>query len=278
MSAFRHVALPLLLAVTLVGGCGKKFSDDSKVLASVDGENITEQDYENYLQLRQGQQSAVADKDKERKVVLDEMIDRVLLAHYGAKLGLEQTPDVYFRLKRMRENVLAQEVVRNAAKETPITDDDVKKRFEQEIGNMNKTEYKTRHILVKTEDEAKQVATRLRAGMGFDQLAKTRSQDGDSNKRGGELGWIGQGTSWGQVPEFFNATAALKNGETSAPVKSEFGWHIIRVEDTRPLKLPTYEEFVADPRAPASLKRTIQQERVQAMLKDLRDKAKVTIK
>src|ERR1043166_2701614 len=111
MSALRYVALPLVLTAVLLVGCGKKFSDDSKVLATVNGEKITEQDYDNYFQLRQAQQlPPIPDKEKEHKVVLDEMIDRVLLSQQGATAGLEQTPDVHFRLKRVRENILAQAV------------------------------------------------------------------------------------------------------------------------------------------------------------------------
>ncbi len=276
MFALRYFALPLLLAVALLAGCDKKFSDDSKVLATVNGEAITEKDYENYLQLRHSQQGPIPDQEKERKVVLDELIDRVLLTQHGAALGFEQTADVHFRLKRVRENLLVQEVVRNAFNDKPISDEDLKKRFQQEIENTHKTEYKVRHILVKTEDEAKEVATRLKTGMGFDQLAKTRSTDSESAKRGGALpDWISQGS--GLVPEFFNAVMTLKKGQTSDPVKSEFGWHLIKVDDTRALKLPSYEEFMVDPRAPANLRRRMQEERMQAMLKDLKEKAKVKI-
>ena len=275
MSALRYFVLPLVFAVALSAGCDKKFVDDSKVLATVGAEAITEKDYENYLQLRHSQQGPIPDQERERKVVLDELIDRVLLTQHGAALGLEQTPDVHFRLKRVRENVLAQEVIRNALKDKPIADEELKKRFEQEIENTNKTEYKVRHILVKTEDEAKDVVSRLKAGMKFDQLAKTRSIDAESAKRGGDLGWINQGA--GLVPEFFNAVTILKKGSTSDPVKSEFGWHLIKVDDTRPLKLPSYAEFMADPRAQTNLRRRIQEERIQAILKELKEKAKVKI-
>lgn len=275
MTALRYFALPLLFAVALLAGCDKKFTDDSKVLATVNGEAITEKDYENYLQLRHSQQGPIPDREKERKLVLDELIDRVLLTQHGAALGLEQTPDVHFRLKRMRENVLAQDVIRNTLKDTTISDEELKKRFEHEIENTNKTEYKTRHILVKTEDEAKDVASQLKAGTKFDQLAKTRSIDTESGKRGGDLGWINQGA--GLVPEFFSAVTVLKKGQTSDPVHSEFGWHLIKVDDTRPLKLPSFEEFMANPSGPTGLRRRMQEERIQAMLKDIKEKAKVKI-
>jgi len=273
MSALRYFALPLLLAAVLLSGCGKKFSDDSKVLATVNGEKITEQDYDNYLQLRQTQQPPMPDKDKEHKIVLDEMIDRVLLTQHGADIGVDRNPDIHFRLKRMRENVLAQEVIRKTLNETPVTDEDLKKRFEKEVEDTHKTEYKTRHILVKSEDQAKEVEKELKAGKSFEQLAKTRSIDPESAKHGGELGWVNQGM--GFVPEFFNALTTMKKGQVSDPVKSDFGWHIIKVDDTRSFKLPSWDEFTADPRATAGLKRRIQEERVQQVLKDLKAKAKV---
>lgn len=276
MSALRYVSLPLLFAALLLAGCGKKFSDDSKVLATVNGEKITELNYNNYLQLRQSQQAPMADKDKERKVVLDELIDRMLLAQQGAKLDVEQNPEVYFRLKRVQENILAQEVIRKTVQEAPISDDDVKKRFQEELERTHKTEYKVRHILVKTEDEAKDVAKQLKAGTSFAQLAKTKSIDTGSGSQGGALpDWINQGS--GLVPEFFNALTTMKKGQTSDPVKSEFGWHLIKVEDTRPLKVPTLEQFLADPRGPTGMRRRMQEERLQAMLKDLKDKAKISI-
>ncbi len=273
MSVLRNIALPLALTAVLLGGCDKKFADDSKVLATVNGEKITEKDFENYLQLRQNQQEPIADKEKERKLVVDELIDRVVLAQHGSALGYEKESDVYFRLKRVRENVLAQEVIRKSFTQTPVTDDDVKKRFETEIEKTNKNEYKTRHILVKSEEDAQDVAKKLKSGSGFEQLAKTRSTDAETAKRGGDLGWVSQGT--GFVPEFFNTLMTLQKGQVSDPVKSEFGWHVIKVDDIRPLKLPTFEEFMTDPRAPASLRRRIQEERLQDMLKELKTKAKI---
>jgi peptidyl-prolyl cis-trans isomerase C len=272
----RYLLFPALLAALLIAGCGKSFKDDSKVLASVNGEDITEKDYENYLQLRTGQQGPIADKDKEKKIVLDEMVDRILLAQQGAALGLDQSPEVYFRLKRVRENLLAQEMIRHTLKDVKFTDEDVKARFAQELESTHKSEYKVRHILVKTEEEAKKIEEQLKAGKKFEPLAKANSMDPGSKDTGGALGdWINQGS--GLVPEFFNAVVALKKGQTSAPVKSEFGWHLIKVEDSRPLKLPTTEQFMADPRAPANLRRRMHEEKLQALLKDIKDKAKVVV-
>lgn len=276
MFSLRTLTLPLLLATALIAGCNSSFKDDSKVLASVNGDDITENDFQHYKQLRAGQQGPIGDSEKENKVVLDEMIDRTLLAQQGASLGYENTPEVHFRLKRIRENLLAQEVVRNTMKDVSFTDDEVKARFAKELEDTHKTEYRARHILVKTEDDAKKIADDLKAGKKFEQLAKANSMDPGSKDNGGALGdWINQGS--GLVPEFFDALKTLKKGETSAPVKSEFGWHLIKVDETRALKLPTVEQFMSDPRAPQTLRRRMQEEKLQAVLKDLKEKAKLQI-
>jgi peptidyl-prolyl cis-trans isomerase C len=273
----RHLVLALLPVLVLAtAACEKKLADDSKVLAKVNGEAVTEKDYQNYLQLRQSQQEPIADKERERKVVLDELIDRVLLSQHASATGMEQDPEVYFVLKRVRENVLAQSVVRKTLKDNPVTEEEMKKRFQEEAEKTHKTDYRVRHILVKSEEEAGSILKQLRGGARFDALAKQKSLDTQSGKNGGDLGWINQGM--GFVPEFFNAVMAMKKGELSpAPVKSEFGWHIIKVEDTRASKLPTYEQFMDDRRAQANLRRRMQEERINAVLKDLKAKAKITV-
>ena len=101
------------------------------------------------------------------------------------------------------------------------------------------------------------------------------SVDAQSGKSGGELGWINQGMV---VPEFFNAVMAMKKGAVSTePVKSDFGWHIIKVEDTRPLKIPTFEQFISDQRARANIHRKMQDDKVSNLVKELKEKGKITV-
>lgn len=270
---FALVSLPLLIA----SGCGPKSVDDTKAVATVNGENITENDLQKYLALRQSTQAALPDKEKELKVARDELIDRALLAKHAVDSQLDREPDVHFRLKQTRVNILAQAVINNYLKDRPVTDEDTKKRFQQEFEQTDKSEYRVRHILVKTEDEAKDLLAQLHKGAAFAALAKQKSTDLFSKDKGGDLGWINQGM--GFVPEFFSAVAAMKKGDVSkAPVKSDFGWHVMKLEDTRALKLPTYEQFVANPQAQERLRRKIQEERINALLKELKDKAKIEIK
>lgn len=282
MSILRVVLIALLAAIGLsVTGCDKKPAAESgkqeaeKVIASVNGEKLLESDYQNYLQLRQQQLGPLPDKEKERKVVMDEMIEKLLLAQHAVDQKLDREPEVSSLMKRVREEILAQAVKRKLLRDHPIGDEDVKKRFEQEVENAHKTEYKVRHILVKEESEARDILGQLGKGAKFDKLAKEKSIDGQSGKNGGDLGWINQGMV---VPEFFNAVMTMKKGATSMePVKSDFGWHIIKVDDTRALQIPTFEQFMSDQRARANIYRKMQDDQVNNLLKELKGKAKITM-
>jgi len=266
----RPLILILLLSTGLMlGACGKKSPDDSKVLATVNGEAITEKDYEDYLHARQAQQPPIPDKDKEKKVVLDEMVNRVLLVHSAVDQKVEQELDVYFQIKRQRENVLARAMLRKYLKDNPISDEEVQKRFEQEMQKANKNEYRARHILVRTEEEAKEIIAQLKKGANFNTLAQKKSIDVRSGKQGGDLNWFSQDVI---VPEFFNAVTAMKNGDISQePVKSDFGFHVIKLESSRPRKMPTFDQ------AKGNIRQLVQQERVDALVKSLKDKGKIKI-
>ncbi len=267
----RHplILVLLLCAGLALGACGKKSPDDSKVLASVNGESITEKDYEDYLRARQAQQPPIPDKEKEKKVVLDEMVNRVLLVQSAVDQKVDQELDVYFQIKRQRENVLARAMLRKYLKDNPISDEEVQKRFEQEMEKANKNEYRARHILVRSEEEAKEIIAQLKKGASFNALAQKKSIDVRSGKQGGDLGWFSQEVI---VPEFFNAVNAMKKGEISQePVKSDFGYHVIKHEDSRPRKMPTFDQ------AKGNIRQIVQQERVDALVKSLKDKGKVKI-
>lgn len=263
----RAIVITLFAAAFGLSACGEKSTDTSKVIATVNGDPITENDYADYLKARQAQQAPIADKDREREIVLNEMIDRVLLVQHAKETGVDKEPDVYFQIKRQNENTLARALLRQYMKDHPITDEDVQKRFEEETGKMNKSEFHARHILVKTEDEAKEVIKSLEAGEKFEKLAKAKSSDTRSAQEGGDLGWFNQGS---MVPEFFNAVAALKPGEyTKTPVKTDFGWHVIQLEGTRPLTLPPLEQVRPN------IMQLVQQSRVEGLVSELKSKAKI---
>ena len=258
--------LTMLFIGLVITACGGKSPDDSKVLATVNGDVITQNDYDDYLKARHLQQPPLADKEKEKHDVLDEMISRVLLGQNARKNKLDQEPDVYFQIKRQTENILARATLRQYLKDSPIIDEEVQKRYEQEVAKTHKLEYHARHILLKTKEEADEILKKVQTG-NFAALAKQKSSDVQSGKQGGDLGWFNQGA---MVPEFFNAVLEMKKGEISKePVKSEFGWHIIKLEDTRPLKVPAFDQVKAN------VRQLVQQEKIDAMVKGLKEKAKI---
>lgn len=270
MSPQRLLTLTCLVALGLaVSACGKK--SDDKVLATVNGEDITQTAFDRYLQVRRGE--PMADKEKERAVVLGELQDRLLLTQHALETGLENDPDVGFTLARARENILIQALIRKTVSDTPVTDDALKAQFQREVEKTSKTEFRMRHILVKTEAEARDVAKQLAGGANFKTLARKKSLDDQTAANGGDLGWTNEGS---MPPEIFAAAMATGKGAVSAPVKTDFGWHVIKVDETRALKIPTYDEFIANPRARAGLAQKIQNERLTTLLDDLKKKAKIT--
>ncbi|MBI3896825.1 MAG: peptidylprolyl isomerase [Gammaproteobacteria bacterium] len=284
MNPYRISVIALLIAGGVaLSACGDKKQpaaqqDDGKVLATVNGQNITDKELTHYQQLRPSRDPN-ADPAKEKKAVLDEMVDRSLLTQRAESTGVDKDPEVQYLLKRWRENILVQAMVRQMLKDNPITDDELKARFQKEVDATHKTEYRVRHILVKNEDEAKDVIKELKSNKkaDFAALAKKHSIDVQSGKNGGQLGgWVNQGMV---VPEFFTAVTHLKKGEISSePVKSDFGWHVIKVDDTRPAQIPTFEEFMANPQTKNNFYSKLRDEKMEQMLKDLRAKAKIELK
>ncbi len=261
--------LPMLLvslglALTACGGNG---TDKSKILSTVNGDVITQNDYDDYLKSRQTQQAPIADKEKEKSVVMEEMITRTLLVQNARKHNLDKEPETYFQVKRSTENILARATLRQYLKDNPISDEEVKQRYEKEVEKTHKLEYHARHILVKTEEEANDILKKLHVA-NFAALAKQKSVDVRSGKEGGDLGWFNEGA---MEPKIFAAVSQLKKGEiTKEPVKTEFGWHIIKLDDTRPFKVPEFEQVKAN------VRQLVQQEKIDNMVKDLKAKAKIT--
>ena len=276
MNPHRLFAASLLLVGLGIGiGACQPKADQSKELATVNGQAITESEFKQYLQLRQTREP-ITDKAQEKKV-LDEMIDRVLLAQKARATGVDKDPQVQSLMQRVQENILVQSMIRKILADNPITDDEVKERFEKELAATHKTEYLVRHIVTKDEDEAKDVIAQLNTKKAtFAALAKQKSIDVQSGNNGGTLGWISQGMV---VPEFFDGVTHVQKGTTgAAPIKTEFGWHVVRVDDTRPAKLPTYEEFIGNRQIKANFYQKLQDERIEKTMKDLRADAKVDVK
>jgi len=259
----------LALAAFTLAACQQSAPDNSKVVATVNGTPITEKELADHYTRATGG-GKLPEAGEQRQEVLNELIDRALLTQAAEKAGIDKNPDIQIRLRRIRENAYIEELLR-------VSKEDVERRYREEAEKTHKTEYRVRHILVKDEADAKSIIEQLNKGASFAKLAKEKSIDTGSAANGGELpGWINQGMV---VPEFFEGVMKTRKGSYSEiPVKSSFGWHVIKVEDARPFKVPTLEQFMADRQAIERLVMKMRYEKAESLLKDLRAKAKIETK
>lgn len=214
-------------------------------VAVVDGVAIPRDAYDDYLKslLRGKPVTDVSADDKNQ--VLDQMISMQLIATQSAKDGLDKDPAVAARLDLARMQVLADAGVQKYLKSIVPTDQELHADYDAYVATLDKTEYHARHILVaaKDKDLAIQLIKKLKAGAKFDDLAKANSIDPGSKAAGGDLGWF---TLTNMVKPFGEAVKNLKKGEvTPEPVETQYGWHIVKLEDTRDTVPPTFDQHKA---------------------------------
>ena len=211
--------------------------------------------------------SGQPDTPERQKAVREELINREVLVQAAQKRGLDKNADVAAQMEMARQSVLVRALFENEVKANPITDLDLQKQYEDFKKSMGDNEYKVRHILVDKEDDAKQIIADLAKGADFAKLAKEKSKDPGSKDNGGDLDW---GPAARYVKPFADAIMKMKKGDlTTAPVKTDFGYHVIRLDDVRPLKVPAFEELKEQFRQRA------QQQQIQRLVMELRSKAKV---
>ena len=201
------------------------------------------------------------------QAIREELINREILAQAAAKRGLDKNADVAAQMDMARQAVLVRALFESEIKTNPITDEQLKAQYEQFKSSMGATEYKVRHILLDREEDAKAIIAELGKGGDFAKIAKDKSKDPGSKDNGGDLDW---GPTARYVKPFADALAAMQKGQTStAPVKTDFGFHVIRLDDVRPLKVPSFDEIKEQFRQRA------QQQQIQKLVMDLRGKAKI---
>ncbi|OGT14831.1 MAG: peptidylprolyl isomerase, partial [Gallionellales bacterium RIFCSPHIGHO2_02_FULL_57_16] len=207
-----------------------------------------------------------ADSPELRKAIRDDMINLEVMAQEAVKAGLDKNADVVQQVELAKQSVLVGAFVQDYAKNHPISEDQLKQEYDKLKAKLGNKEYNTRHILVETEAEAKDIIAQLGKKAKFEKLA-AKSKDTGSAAQGGSLGWAVPGNF---VPEFANALLNLKKGEyTKVPVQSQFGWHVIKLDDTRELKVPPFEEVKAQ------LQQRLQQQSIKKAIDELRAKAKI---
>jgi peptidyl-prolyl cis-trans isomerase C len=197
-----------------------------------------------------------------RQNVLRGIVSERLIYSEAVKEGFDKSAEVKKRLAALEKQLVMQTYMENKAKSL-VTEDQLKKLYAEKVATTkNQEEVHARHILVASEDEAKKIRDEIKKGGDFDKIAKEKSTDKASGAQGGDLGWF---TKDRMVPEFAEAAFKLKKGDISDPIKTSFGWHIIKVEDRRKVEVPKYEEMKDELMAEAQGK--AMQEYVEGLLK-----------
>lgn len=254
-------ACSLLAALLLVSGAA--FAAD-KPVAKVNGTAIPAT-FSDALIDEQVMQGAKVD-DALKKAAREELIRREVIAQAARKKGYDKKPEVASRMELARQSVLVSYYIDEWVRANPLSDETLKAEYDRRVAEMSDLEYKSRHILVEKEDDAKAIITKLQTGAKFEDLAKD-SIDTGSKEKGGDLGWS---MAQNFVPPFAEALTKLGKGKfTTQPVQTQFGYHVILMEDSRKPEPPKFEEVKAQ------LQQGMQQQGITKMLGEMLKQAKV---
>ena len=219
------------------------------------------------LLMQQQGARGMPDNEQTRALVRDELINREVLYQEAQRTGVGKKPEVQAQVDMARQEVVVSAYVRDWVRTHPVTDSDVQKEYDRAKSQAGDKEYRARHILVETEEQAKSLVDELKKGGKFDDLATKNSKDPGSAQRGGDLDWNVPGT---YDKQFADALVKLEKGKyTDTPVHTRFGYHIIMLEDVRPVKFPALNEVRQ------RISQQVTQTRIDELVKSLRAKAKV---
>ncbi|MDB5870006.1 MAG: PpiC-type peptidyl-prolyl cis-trans isomerase [Polaromonas sp.] len=197
----------------------------------------------------------------------EEVIAREIFMQEADKQGISGSEDFKAQMELARQTLMIRELFAKYQKANPVTDAELKAEYDKFAASNGGKEYKTRHILVEKESEATAIIASLKKGGKFEDIAKKQSKDPGSGAKGGDLDWANPSS---YVPEFTAALLKLNKGQmTDTPVKSQFGYHVIRVDDIRTAQLPAFDEVKPQ------IAQQMQQQKLAAFQEELRKKAKV---
>lgn len=259
------VAVALLLGATSVMAEDDDETPKGDAVATVNGKAISKNALRSLIGEieKQGGGEQKVPEDKAAEV----LISRELLRQEAEKKGLQKNPDVSGKLENASRDVLAQAAIESFRKTVTVTDDEARKEYDTKVAGADLTEFKARHILVESEQEANDVLAKLKKGGKFPDLAKKLSKDPSAKQNGGDLGWFNPGQ---MVPEFATAVAGLQNGEIApAPVQSKFGWHVIQRQDSRKAEPPTFDAVKEQ------IRNMLIAQKLQQHVEDLKKAAKI---
>jgi peptidyl-prolyl cis-trans isomerase C len=202
-----------------------------------------------------------------RGIIINKLIASELVYQEAQRIGLDKQADFQAREELASRELLVNSFLQDYLKKNPVSDADIKTAYDKFKTQLGDKEYSAKHILVAKEDEAKDIIAKLGKGGDFAKLAKEKSIDPGSKEKGGDLGWFSPA---GMVKPFSDAVIALKKGAvTQTPVQSQFGWHVIKLEDTRTTQAPAFDKVKDD------LKKQLQQQKFEKLVTDLRTKATI---
>ncbi len=235
-----------------------------KAFATVNGQAISQSVYDAFVSEQKAQGAKESPELKD--AVKEELVRRELLAQEAKKKGLDKKADVQGQVELARQAVLIRAYLSDYVRANPISEAQLKAEYELIKNSLGSNEYKSRHILVEKEDDAKAIIAKLEKGEKFAELAK-QSKDPGSKDKGGELDWSSPSS---YVKPFGEALVKLKKGEyTKTPIKTDFGFHVIQLDDSRPLTPPSFDQVKPQ------LQQRASQMQIENLIKDLRMKAKV---
>lgn len=258
--------LHALLFLTAISSLASA-ADDNNVIATINGTNITEGTLNRYADQR-GLPPEMP-KGQQRNALIEELINRELIYQNAVSIGVDKTPAIQEEVNYQRINIIASSMLNRSSDRFAVSEADLKKEFENRKGELGGKEFKARHILLTTEADAKAVIAELDKGADFATLAGKKST-GPSATNGGDLGWFQPAQ---MVKPFSDAAAKLSKGHyTKMPVKTQFGWHVILLEDTRAMNPPKFEDIKEQIRV------GLQNRLIEKYIDGLRKTAKIQLK
>lgn len=240
---------------------------DKTVIANVNGKDVIAEEL--IMTANQNKIDYAVLNDMQKKMLLNGLINRMLVAEEAKKQGLANAPMTKLKIDALVDSVLAATLLEKETKSIKLSDADLQAYYDTKIKTNIQKEYKASHILVKDEKVAKELATQLADITKFAKIAKEKSIDTGSAAKGGDLGWFNPAK---MVPSFAKAVQKATKGKITAPVKSQFGWHLILVEDSKDATPPSFAD------SKAKIEQILTKEKITAYLDGLEKKAKIDIK
>jgi peptidyl-prolyl cis-trans isomerase C len=262
------ISIPKILSITALGATlivGPVFAQNAVI---VNGKPIPKAQLDKLVQ-KTGQ----ADNPQVRDQAREMLVTRELILQEANNRGLSQSDAVKEQIEQSRMGILVAAVFQDYVEKEGVAEADLKAAYESVKSQYTGKEYHVEHILVEKEADAKAITAQLKAGANFEELAKAKSKDPGSAPTGGDLGWVSEKSL---VPEFSKAMVQLKKGQiTDKPVKTQFGWHIIKMDDVRDVKAPPMEEIKDQLKQMIASDQNWQKAKFTEMMQKLRAKARI---